>query len=258
MSARNQRVVRLGKLSTRRRTRETEDAFVVDGPVLLAEALQAGTRIVEVFVDVERFDGALAELLDRAEATGAEVFGVDTEVLRRVSDPVHPRAVTAVAARCHHDPGVLASVRTVLALVGVADPGNAGTLVRSAVAAGFGAVATTPGTVELFGPKALRSSAGALFHVPVLDIDTPGDLGPTHTTVATTPDAPVAYDEVDLTGPVAILIGNEAHGLDPRIADTADVTVRIPMTGPTESLNAAMAGTVVCFEVARQRRQEAA
>lgn len=230
---------------------------MIDGPTLLAEALAAGCAVDEVFVDVERLDGPIAELLDRAEAVGAEVFGVTPDVLRRVSDPVQPQAVTAVAKRRPVTGDALATPLPVLALIGLADPGNAGTLVRGAVAAGFGAVAVTPGTVELLGPKALRASAGAVFRLPIVEIAAIEELRPTHTTVATTLDASLPYDRADLTGPVAVLIGNEAHGLDPEVAAAADVQVTIPMVGPTESLNAAMAGTVLCFEIVRQRRQEA-
>jgi TrmH family RNA methyltransferase len=259
LSDKNARVIRLGKLSARRRAREAEAAFVIDGPVLLADALAAGVAVSDVFVDAERLDERTADALDAAEAVGAEVYAVSPEVLRRVTDPVHPQAVAAIAARPVVPAGTLARARSVLGLIGVADPGNAGTLVRSAVAAGFDAVVVTPGTVELFGPKALRASAGALFAVPVVEVDELETLVATLrdasiTTVATTLHADVDLDAVDLTGACAVLVGNEAHGLDPDAAAVADVRVRIPMAGPVESLNAAMAGTLVCFEVLRQRR----
>ena len=259
LSDHNARVVRLGKLSARRRARETEGVFVVDGPILLADALAAGVAVTDVFVDADRLDERTADVLDAAEVAGAEVFAVSAGVLRRVTDPVHPQAVAAIAERPIVPAGTLADARSVLALVGVADPGNAGTLVRSAVAAGFDAVAVTPGTVELFGPKALRASAGASFIVPVVEAVSIDALMATLraaslTSVATTLDAEVDLDDVDLTGACAVLIGNEAHGLDPQVIELADVRVRIPMAGPIESLNAAMAGTLVCFEVFRQHR----
>lgn len=256
LSDRNARVIRLGKLSARRRNRDAERAFVVDGPVLLAEALSAGVIVTDVFVDTERCDERTAGVLDVAEAAGADVFAVSGDVLRRVTDPVHPQAVAAIGQRPEVLGDVLDTARSVLALVEVADPGNAGTLIRAAVAAGFDAIVVSPGTVEVFGPKALRASAGALFGVPVVEVPevlvalAAADI----TTVATSLDATVDYDKVDLTGRCAVLIGNEAHGLDVSVASGADVAVRIPMVGPVESLNAAMAGTLVCFEVLRQRR----
>lgn len=256
LSDKNARVVRLGKLSARRRVRDAERAFVVDGPTLLAEAVDAGMVVTDVFVDADRLDERVAAVLDGAEIAGADVFAVSGEALRRVTDPVHPQAVAAIARRPEVPAGVLGRADAVLGLIGVADPGNAGTLVRSAVAAGFDAVLTTPGTVELFGPKALRASAGALFRVDVIESDDPirALRDATLTTVATTVDAAVDYSTADLTGRRAVLIGNEAHGLDTSVASAADLAVRIPMAGPVESLNAAMAGTLLCFEVLRQHR----
>lgn len=256
LSDKNARVVRLGKLSARRRIRDAERAFVVDGPVLLAEAVDAGVEVTDVFVDADRLDERVAAVLDDAEAVGAEVFAVSDDVLRRVTDPVHPQAVAAIATRPVIPADVLRRADAVLGLIGVADPGNAGTLVRSAVAAGFDTVLTTPGTVELFGPKALRASAGALFRIGVVESDDPiGALRDAALTmVATTVDADLTYDATDLTGRCAVLVGNEAHGLVADVAAAADVTVRIPMVGPVESLNVAMAGTLVCFEALRQRR----
>ncbi len=259
LSDHNARVVRLGKLAARRRARVAEGVFVIDGPVLLGDALDAGLVVTEVFVDADRLDERIVAALDAAETQGATVSAVSAEVLRRATDPVHPHAVAAIAERPIAPAGTLAGARAVLALVGVADPGNAGTLVRSAVAAGFDAVVVTPGTVEVFSPKALRASAGALFSVPIIQAgSTEALLGMLRdasiTSVATTLEAAVDLDAADLSGRCAVLIGSEAHGLEPGVAAVADMAVRIPMAGPVESLNAAMAGTLVCFEVMRQRR----
>lgn len=251
--------MRLGKLSSRRRTRDAEGVFVIDGPTLLVSALAAGVTVTEVFVDVERADDTLLASIDAAEVAGAEVFAVPGDVLRRATDPVHPQPVAALARRPEVPGDVFTGATGVLALLGVADPGNAGTMIRAAVAAGFDAVCVTPGTVEIFGPKALRASAGTAFSVPVVELESPHAgfeawRAAGMTTVATVVDAPVAHDAVDLTGPVVVLVGNEAHGLDPAITARADLAVTIPMPGPAESLNAAMAATLLCFEIVRQRR----
>ncbi|HEX8804212.1 MAG TPA: RNA methyltransferase, partial [Acidimicrobiales bacterium] len=160
---------------------------------------------------------------------------------------------------------------------GVADPGNAGTLLRSAEAAGAGAVAFCDSAVDPYGPKCVRASAGSLFRLAVVR-DAPVDdvlvalRAGGVTSVATVPtdlaagegagagDADptlgaVPYDRVDLASrPVAVLLGNEAHGLHPALTVPVDRVVTIPMAGATESLNVAMAGTIVCFESLRQRR----
>lgn len=259
LKARNPHLVRLGRLSARRRARDDEGAFVVDGPVLVAEALDAGLVCTEVFVDPERVDAATDHLLVRAADAGAEVYGADAATLRRLTDPVTPQAVAAIVERPFEDPTSLARAGSVLVLAQVADPGNAGTLVRAAAASGVDLIVTTTGTVDLFAPKTVRASAGAVLHVPTLRLgplaEVFGELADAGLrTIATVVEGGDPYDRVDLTDRIAFVLGNEARGLPPEIAALAASTVSIPMDGPIESLNVAMAGTLLCFEALRQRR----
>jgi len=144
-------------------------------------------------------------------------------------------------------------------LVDVADPGNAGTLVRAAEAAGAAAVLFCGSSVDPSNAKCVRASAGALFHVPIASggevgpvLESLGELGVRR--LATVVQGGRPYDEVDLTGPVALVLGSEAHGLAPSALDAVDERLSIPMDGRSESLNVAMAGSVLCFESLRQRR----
>jgi TrmH family RNA methyltransferase len=146
-----------------------------------------------------------------------------------------------------------------LVLVGVADPGNAGTLLRSAEAAGAGAVLFCAGSVDPYGPKCVRSSAGSVFRLVVARdlaaaeaLAAVGEAGAT--IVATVARGAQPYDAVDLARPVALVLGSEAHGLAAGLAAAVDTAVTIPMQGRTESLNVGMAGTILCFESLRQRR----
>ena len=143
-------------------------------------------------------------------------------------------------------------------LAEVADPGNAGTLLRSAEAAGCAGVVCCGG-VDPFGPKTVRASAGAVFLVPVVEVAparhalaSVGDAGIRRVGLAAHGGVPL--DEVDLVGPVAFVLGSEAHGLPDGLAAALDEVVTIPMAGRSESLNVAMAGTLAVFEAARQRR----
>ena len=259
LSNRNPHVAQLGRLAQQRRVRASQGAFVVDGPVLVGEALDAGLGCTELFVDAARIDPAIERLVERAERAGATAYSVDSAVLRRSTDPIHPQAVAAVVRRPVVDRSVIATALLVLVLVEVQDPGNAGTLIRAATAAGADVVMATDGTVDLFAPKCVRASAGAAFRVPLLDggsvADVLGELRAHHIeTVAAVPDRGEPHDQCDLTGRVAVLVGNEAHGFDAETEQTVDRLIHIPMPGKTESLNVAMAGTVVCFEINRQRR----
>jgi len=244
----------LRRLSGRRRARLEAGRFVVDGPTLVAEALASGTEVLEVYAE----PGAPGDVLDAARAAGAPVRAVAAGALAKATSPVTPQPVAALAA-LPAPPGDDVLHGLVLVLVGVADPGNAGTLLRVAEAAGASALVSCGDAVDLWSPKAVRASAGSVFRVPVVVEGAAHDAlrrlrGAGMTTVATTLDGSVDLDAADLRGDVAVLLGNEAHGLAPDVAAAADVRVRIPMAGRVESLNVAMTGTVVAFEAARQRR----
>lgn len=258
LSARNPRIQRLGRLARRPGERAEQRALLVEGPTLLATALDAGAAVAEVYVDeVARDRPAVAEVIDRLDSQ-VTPWLVPTGVLDRVGDATTSQGTIAVIdwePASTPDPA-LAPFILVLAEVG--DPGNAGTLLRAAVAAGAGAVVVAGG-VDPTNPKVVRSSAGALFWVPVAVADDPasalanlGDSG--YRRVGAAVRDGVAYDRADLAAPIAVVVGNEAHGLATEVVDRLDGTVTIPMAGPTESLNVAMAGTLLCFEVLRRHR----
>ena len=256
---RHPRVQQLRRLSGRRAARSEAGAFVIDGPTLLAEALAAGVEVTDVFAT----SGADAQVVAQARAAGAAVHEVTEDVLARASSAVTPNGVAAVARRIERavDEAVTAAAAGPLALVlaGVSDPGNAGTLLRAAEAAGASAVLFCGGSVDPTNPKCVRAAAGALFRLPVaVGGETTAVLEQLRRagvqTAATVVRDGRPYDEADLRGPVALVLGPEAHGLPEDVVDAVDLRLTIPMAGPTESLNVAMAGTVVCFESLRQRR----
>jgi RNA methyltransferase, TrmH family len=166
--------------------------------------------------------------------------------------------VVAVAQAPVADPAILRTADLSLILAGVRDPGNAGTLVRSAAAAGAGCIAFTEGSVDPFGPKTVRASAGALFQVPIVRGIDVGEA------VTAARDGGVkvlgadarsesSLDEVDLAEATAFVLGNEAWGFEPGLVSMLDGTVSIPMPGPIESLNVGIAGSILLFETVRRR-----
>ena len=250
---------RLRRLSGRRAARLEEGAFVIEGPTLVREALGARLPISDVFATPE----VDPSLLDLASASGATTRIVTADVLARAVDAVTPQGVAAISQRIEVsvDDAVLAAGQgpIALVLVDVADPGNAGTLLRAAEAAGAAAVLFCGGSVDPCNPKCVRASAGALFHLPVAIggeaeavLERLRDAGVR--TAATVVRDGTPYDEADLTGPLAVVLGSEAHGLPPGVVVAVDLPVTIPMEGRSESLNVAMAGSVLCFESLRQRR----
>jgi TrmH family RNA methyltransferase len=224
----------------------------------LAEAVEAGARIVTVFVDRQRTGPAEQQVLDR---TGAEVLDVQPGVLERACDAVHGPPVAALVEMIDIPLDRLRQSRDhlILVCVGVQDPGNAGAIIRSAGAAGSTAVVFCSGSVDMYNPKAVRSSAGALFHVPVVAgagaeevLEELGRWGVKR--MATVTAGGRDYSEVDLTQPAALVLGNEGQGLPAGVVSRSDEKVTIPTSDSAESLNVAMAATLLSFEAARQRR----
>ncbi|MBU3702575.1 MAG: RNA methyltransferase, partial [Acidimicrobiia bacterium] len=147
----------------------------------------------------------------------------------------------------------------VLVLADVADPGNVGTLVRTAEAAGAAGVVVTGSSADPFGPKAVRASAGSAARVPIAEVAVMADVLQAATsaarrTVATVVAGGSAPETIDLADPVCLLLGSEAHGLDDATVAACTTSVTVPMAGAVESVNVAIAGAVVLFEIARQRR----
>lgn len=217
-------------------------------------AIEAGAVVDAVFVDAGLDDERITDLVPG----GTDVRPVAPGVLDRVLSTTSPQPVAAVVARpdTSHPPGEAFGSGPVLVLAGIADPGNMGTIIRSAVASGAGPVLVGPNSADPFGPKAVRASVGTVFHAVVHEvIDLGGALaglrGSGHTVLGAAPRGGRPYDETDLTGPTALVLGGETAGLPEVVADDARVT--IPQLGPAESINVAMAATVLLFEAARQR-----
>jgi TrmH family RNA methyltransferase len=234
---------------------------VIDGPRLVRDALDAGIVVESVFVpEGAAADPAVETLLARCRAEGVETFALAPEVFDNVAPSTSPQPALAVAAP-PRPPSIeeVAALDALFVLVDVADPGNAGTLVRVAEAAGIGAVVATGGGVEWWNPKVVRASAGSLFRVPVCSIEDPLALLDVlhrfrHTTAATVVEGSVPHTDLDYRGATTFVLGSEAHGLRPEVAAACSARVHIPMAGAVESLNVAMAGAVCAFELARQRR----
>ena len=252
---RHTKVQRLRRLVERRRARHDERSFVLEGSRVVGEALTAGVVIEAVFMVA----GTDEPTVDRARDAGVPVFELEPGVMERVADTVTPQSVMGVVGFVDVALDAVLAATLVVVCVDIRDPGNLGTVLRSAEGAGAGGVVCCDGSVDLYNPKVVRASAGSLFHVPVVAGGKPVEvlerLGAAKLqrlgTVAHGGDAPEA---VDLRAPVAVTLGNEANGLPAALDACLDRRVTIPMAGRTESLNVGMAAAVLCFEVARQRR----
>ncbi len=200
------------------------------------------------------------DLVARARRAGTEILEVTDEVLASIATTVTPQGLVGVAslpAPSLHD--ALADARLVLVLHEVADPGNVGTIIRTADALGADAVLLSSGSADARNPKAVRSSAGSLFALPVaqgaaIDEILRACRARGLRLVATSPRASVDSDRADLSTPIALVFGNEAHGLADEVIRRCDTNVRVPLQGHAESLNLAAAVAILTYEAARQRR----
>ncbi len=256
---------RLRRLLRQRSVRRSDGAFVVEGTKVLEAALDAGAAIEAVYFAPEAHrQVAAARLLARLEAAGVRCFALRAGVIERVADTTSPQSLCGVVSTLERPLEALAAAAEVLFVcVDVRDPGNLGAIIRSAAAAGVGGVICCEGSADPYNPKVVRASAGALFSVPIaLGIDAAEAFSALHaggfTVLGTLARGGEDYASAALWPKLALVLGNEASGLPVELAGGLDGSVSIPMASATESLNVAMAATVLGFEIARRRRQDAA
>ncbi len=231
----------------------------IEGPTLLAEALRAGLRIPAVFV-AQGAEKLLEEFKLKAEV---EVLVTPKALLDAALTTETPQPVAALVEPpdwtwAHVLGGAKSVPPLLLVLCGLQDPGNLGTILRSAEAFGATGVVSLPGTVGAWNPKAVRASAGSVFRVPLLAVSKDEcltELREAGVRVVTTTAATTAKfaEAEDLSHAVALLIGNEGSGVPADLAAKAEGAITIPCPGPVESLNAAVAASVLLYEASRQR-----
>ncbi len=257
-SSANPRVKDWAKLKDRK-FREREGKFLLEGIHLVKEALAAGWPLVCAAYDAGfGIPEELQELAEQGDG-GLSWFPVSPEIIAKCSTAETPQPVFAVAEKRAPAPDKLFDRESglVVALDGVQDPGNVGTIVRSAAAAGATAVVLGRGTADLYNAKTLRATMGALFHVPVLEGDLTALLPEARergmAAAGTSLQAALTCYEYDFRRGVWLVFGNEGGGLSPEVSECVKDHIIIPMPGRAESLNVAMAATVLLFEAQRQR-----
>ncbi|HEX6968343.1 MAG TPA: RNA methyltransferase [Micromonosporaceae bacterium] len=263
-TARTPRVVAARRLH-RRRERDSSRRFLAEGPQAVREALAHPGAVREVFATAAALDRH-ADLVAAATRTGVPVSPVTEDGLAALAETVAPQGLVAV---CNHVDVDLAAAlagapRMVAVLVEVRDPGNAGTVLRTADAAGAEVVIFAGDAVDPYNGKCVRASAGSLFHVELVRAPDPAAVVAALRAADLAVLAASGYGETDLddlidagglTRPTAWLFGSEAHGLPAALTDRADARVRVPLHGRAESLNLAAAAAVCLYASARALRK---
>lgn len=257
-STSNQQMKTIVQLNRKPKARRELRAFVVEGIKMLRETpvhLLQQVYVSEQFAASGEGDAYLQE-------SGIDYQVVSDSVFAHVSDTNTPQGILAVVRMPEYDfSQLLQGSPRLLVLEDIQDPGNLGTMFRTGEGAGISGIIMTKNTVDLFAPKSVRATMGSIYRMPFFITD---DLPKTleklrlagiHTYAAHL-EGEKYYDQIDFTGSFAFLIGNEGNGLKKETADLADTYLKIPMEGQLESLNAAVAASILMYEAHRQRRQK--
>lgn len=253
--------VRAVKKLAKRKARQETGQFLVEGPLAVAEAVASRPDlVVDIYLTPAAADRA--DYLSAARAAGSGIHTVSETVLAVMADTVTPQGVVAVCRVPHASLAdvVAARPRLVAVLHEVRDPGNAGTIIRAADAAGADAVILTGDSVDAYNPKVVRSTTGSIFHLPVAHSSLEDAAEALRGAGLRLIAAELGGDELTsvpelLRDPTAWVFGNEAHGLDAAAVALADRAVRLPIYGHAESLNLATAASVCLYQSAFAQRR---
>ncbi|HEY7181755.1 MAG TPA: RNA methyltransferase [Blastocatellia bacterium] len=253
------------RLKHARRVRDGRepDLIFVEGERLIEECLQSGLKLTACFHEPDptaRAQKIIAEMAGR----GCPLYAANRAALETVSDTANTQGLIAIAERPRSDFDCALQARDGVApllvcLDSAQDPGNFGSVVRTAEAAGASGVVATKGSVDAFAPKTLRSSMGSAFRLPIVTGIEGEALALASGAaklrmVATTAGGETIYSAYDWSRPTMVVFGNEARGVGRELLERCDERLRIPLSAPVESLNMAAAAAVILFEAARQRR----
>ena len=237
--------------------RQQQGLFLAEGLRTVEEAVRYGAVQSIFYTAIE--DDRTRAVLEEAAAKQIKLVCVSDKVLKKIADTETPQGTIAVCAmRSKRLDEFLASGKMLLVLDRVTDPGNIGTMLRTADAAGVGGLLLLQGCADIYAPKTVRASMGSLFHLPVLSglseellVQAARKAG--YELLVTCLDGADNLYKADLQGRLAFVMGNEANGVSPALLAAADKRVFIPMQGRAESLNVAMAAGIVMFEALRQK-----
>lgn len=251
ISSKDNRIIKLCQQLALRKYRDKLGMYLIEGENLLAEAAAEGARIETVLV--RKGYGALPPDLEE------EAFQVEPRVFDHLAQTDTSQGILAIVRKPTVSQAAWAekgAAGNFVVLDRLQDPGNIGTIIRTADAAGYSLVVAMKGTADIYSPKVVRAAAGSLFRVPVVFINDHEELvsfikAAGGKLVATCFDTDRYYFEEDLTKNVALIIGNEGNGVSPELLQSADVKIKIPMAGSIESLNAAVACAILMYEKIR-------
>lgn len=253
----NTKIKQLVQWQKKRRARDEAGVFLAEGLRMATEA--PGEQVLDVYVSESFYEKRRQEL--KLDAWGEKLWIVSDSVFAHVSDTKTPQGILTVMRQMEHRlEDILGRTKPLLVLLdNLQDPGNLGTILRAGEAAGVTGLVMSRDCVDIYNPKVIRSTMGSIYRIPFVYVDALTEAIAVMKKMgiqsfAAHLNGRESYDRADYTAGTAFLIGNEGNGLRADVAEAADSYIRIPMCGQVESLNAAVAASVLMFEAARQRR----
>lgn len=259
-SSSNPRIKQVVQWQTKAKERRKDNVFLVEGFKMYEEAPQEAIR--EVYLSQNALEKALSqpEVKDKLEKTGYEI--VSDDIFKKMSDTQTPQGILCVLERPRYRlEELMAGERPLLVVLeNLQDPGNLGTIVRTGEGAGVTGIIMSAQTVDIYNPKTIRSTMGSIYRVPFIYVESLPEIVEMLRkrgicTYAAHLDGKDYYDSFSFKDGTAFFIGNEGNGLSKELADAADSYLKIPMEGKVESLNAAIATSLLMYEAHRQRKQ---
>ncbi len=250
----NKAVKHLSRLGRDKKYRKETNEMLCEGEKMLSEAIQSKARIKTMIVNVEKLTPSLDELIGGIGYV--DVYSANETVFKQASRVETPNNVVFSCERPRWDEGVLDAAKKVIILDGVQDPGNLGTVMRTAEAFGLDAVVISGGCADVFSPKVVRSTMGAVFRIPCFKLEIAEAVRVIRkhglSVYAAHPHSDSLYISDASLGNSAVIIGNEGRGVSEEALKLCDECIKIPMTGRAESLNAGVAASIIIYEMSKQ------
>jgi len=255
-SRENQKIRNAARLKEQK-YRNREQMFLIEGKNLFVEAVRKGHELIRVFVEYEQAE----EYIDYfQQSRDVDWIKVDNNLMKYICDTRTPQGIAAIVKMPRWDlPAALEKKGMLLFLDRIGDPGNMGTILRTAWAFGIQGIMLGSGCVDAYSSKVVRAGMGAVFHVPVFNDISMEELLHTkemgYQIIGSSLDTDVYIESIDFRGPVIVVIGSEAHGISSDIVNLCDQNFKIPINTPVDSLNVGVACGIIVYEAGKQRER---
>ncbi len=243
--------------------RKLKDKFLIEGARLCQEALQSDWAVDQIYYSQSFKDSQFGKyVLQQAKERKIDTLLVQEKAINKIAETKTPQGVVALVSKKSFllKPVLIKNPQVILGLENIKDPGNLGTIIRTADACGVEAVLLSSGSVEMYNSKVIRTTMGSIFHLKLVDKLNFLEVIPEfkkagYQIAATLPQNGTRVDQVDFSGKICLLIGNEAFGLSGEMLRLADLKITLPIFGKAESLNAAVASGIILYQIALQKNK---